>query len=93
MKIRNTAAIERFIRRHADARKPLESWCIKTNAALWRNLEDIRRTFNTADYRKPFMIFNIGGNNYRVLTDIDYVLSTVTVIRVGTHAEYERWTL
>jgi mRNA interferase HigB len=93
MEIHNIAAIERFARKHADARVPLEEWKTKTEAANWNSLKEAKKTFKTADYKKPFVIFNIGGNNYRLLTEIIYPGRTITIINAGTHSEYEKWKL
>ena len=61
-----------------------------TRAAAWRMFEDTRRTFPHADRVQQCLVFNIKGNDYRLITRIDYVLQTVTLKKFLTHAEYDR---
>ena len=93
MLIDNKRAIARFVQAHSDARVPAQEWLEKVEAASWRNFLEVRKTFNSADYVKPFVIFNIGGNNYRLLTEISYTSGVVQIFAVGTHAEYNKWKL
>jgi mRNA interferase HigB len=39
------------------------------------------------------VVFNIYGNHYRILVDFDYELGIVTILRIGTHGEYDKWNL
>ncbi|OTP80603.1 hypothetical protein PAMC26510_01395 [Caballeronia sordidicola] len=50
----------------------------------------MKRTFNTVDYVAPFTVFDVGGNKYRVITDIHYNRKKVYIRYVLTHAEYDR---
>ena len=67
-------------------------------AATWHNLKDVRQTFPHADLvqvtsGRTVIVFNIGGNNYRLIVGISYPLQAVNVLTVLTHAEYdkEKW--
>lgn len=93
MKIVNQLIINKFMAKHAASRIPLTDWMIKTEAAKWGSLTDIKGTFNSADYKTPFTVFNIGGNNFRILTTVAFPAQTVTVNKIGTHAEYAKWKL
>jgi mRNA interferase HigB len=93
MQIIRISVIERFLIHNASARKPMTEWFKKAEMANWRSFADVKNTFNSVDYKKPYLIFDIAGNNYRMLTQVDYPIQTITVIKIGTHKEYEKWKL
>lgn len=59
-------------------------------AADWKNPADVKKTFGAADIVGSQTVFNIGGNKYRLIARIAYVLQTVLVRYVLTHAEYDK---
>ena len=81
---------EAFWQRHADARGPLLRWYTLTIQASWKTFLDVRRTFPSADLVGLCIVFNIGGNKYRLIGKIDYELQTVNVRFVLTHRDYSR---
>jgi len=93
MLIENRRAIDRFVAKHAAARVPFTEWIEKVEAAQWRNLVDVKRTFDSADYVKGLVVFNIGGNNFRVVAEVIYPEQVVRIAKAGTHAEYDGWKL
>lgn len=76
------------------AEKPLRKWITVTQQAIWSCFSDVRRTFNHADYykkgNKKYVIFNIGGNKYRLITAIRYKRKMVVVVIALTHTEYDK---
>ncbi len=80
-----------FASRHSSARKPITSWIAVTKAAGWKTFAEVRQTFRSADYVKEQVVFNVGGNNYRLVSFIDYFAQRVFVLQVMTHSEYDRW--
>ena len=91
MEIVNETDLRSFAKRHSNARRPLANWIDVTRAASWKSFDDIRKTFRTADYVKGQVVFDIGGNNYRLISSLDYTTQRVYVLEVMTHAEYDRW--
>jgi mRNA interferase HigB len=83
--------IDAFKKTCPQSEKVLDRWMAITRSAEWRSLVDIQKTFNSADYVAPFVIFNIGGNKYRLLAIIDFRESVVIVRVVMTHKEYDKW--
>jgi mRNA interferase HigB len=82
--------LTRFMKRHANARKPLAAWVAEVEAATWRNGHDIKSRFPTADpIGANRVVFNIKGNDYRLVVVVHYQAGVVTVRFVGTHAEYD----
>jgi mRNA interferase HigB len=93
MEIASQRLIGQFKRKHADARTALDDWVDKVTRAQWKTPVDIKRMFSTVSFVRRFVIFNIGGNKYRLLTVVDYEKGGVTIIDVGTHEEYDSWKL
>ena len=57
----------------------------------WHNLNDIRQTFNSVDYvGNQRYVFNIKGNDYRLVVVIQFTPQFVYVRFIGTHSEYEK---
>jgi len=82
-----------FAQKHPDSRSSLQSWSQIVEAGNFRHLMELRKVFGSADYVKPYTVFNISGNKYRLITVVDYPLQTVSVEYVLTHEEYDerRW--
>ncbi len=80
---------------HGDLSEPLDIWYRAAKKAEWKNLMEVRRTFPTADAVERFTVFNIKGNAYRLITEINYRTGRTFVRHVLTHAEYSkgRWKL
>jgi mRNA interferase HigB len=91
VEIINESDLHSFAKKHSNARKPLASWTDVTKAAAWKSFAQVRETFRSADYVKEQVVFDIGGNNYRLISSIDYATQRVYVLEVMTHAEYDRW--
>ena len=73
------------------ARKPLEAWFAAARSAQWATPQDIRDQFASADFLGDNrVIFDIGGNKYRVVARVSYTFKQVLIKFVGTHAEYDR---
>ena len=72
------------------AEVPLRAWFTQTSAAAWRNSSDLRATFPSADPVGDCTVLNLGGNKYRLIARVLYVSHKVYILRVMTHAEYDR---
>jgi len=76
--------------RHPKAETPLRVWFSQVSAATWAGPADIRLTFGSADFVGDYrVIFDIGGNKYRLVTHVSYRFSRVLIKFVGTHKEYD----
>lgn len=99
MRILNEPEIRRFMREHPDSRDWLENWLEAARVANWRTIQDVRKTYSTADggvrvaSDARVMVFDVGGNKYRMVADVNYAIRTVAVLELMTHAEYskDRW--
>ena len=78
------------VKRHAELEKPLDVWYRIAKKAQWHNLTDVKKTYSHADYVDPYTVFNIKGNEYRLLAKIEYRLGIIFIKHVLTHAEYDK---
>ena len=90
---RNT--LRHFAQRFPKAVRPAEDWARLTLASAWKNLVETRRTFPHADQvrvkcGKIVTVFNVCGNDFRLITAIHYDRQKVFVLNFLTHAEYSR---
>lgn len=88
---RNT--LRDYARRFPKAAVPLEVWARLTLSSAWQNLVDTRKTFPHADQVKVksgriTTVFNVCGNDFRLITAIHYDRGKVFVMNFLTHAEY-----
>ena len=71
--------------------RPLDDWYNKTKEADWHNFADIRRTFATvSQVGNDRYVFNIKGNDYRLVVIILFTPHTVYIRFIGTHEEYDK---
>ena len=82
------AGLREFWIKNARAKEPRNVWYRLTSTAVWTCFADVRSAFASADQVGDQVIFNIGGNNYRLIVRINYRHAGVQVKWVGTHAEY-----
>ena len=74
----------------ASARAALYSWYEVTRDADWSNYSDIKATFNTADWvGDAKVVFDVGGNKYRIVCVVGFKSKRLFVIFVGTHKQYD----
>lgn len=91
MIIANKELLDDFVQSHTQAVKPLNKWVEVVRAAQWKNHADLKNQFPSADYVKNGRyVFNIGGNNYRVVAVVIFIGGVMNIRFVGTHAEYDK---
>jgi len=76
--------------KHSGLGEPLDVWYRVAKKAEWNNLMDVKRQFPSADAAGRFTIFNIKGNSYRLITEINYRTKRIFLRHILTHAEYDR---
>ncbi len=94
MRIAGRDKLTKFMQKHARAKSSLSSWLATAEEASWKTPQDIKERFRSADFlSNNRVIFNISGNNYRLVVLVRYVEGQLLVLRIGTHAEYNKWKL
>ena len=72
------------------AKKPLEAWHAEAEKASWRTSADIKKQYRNASVLKNGrVVFNIKGNDYRLIVKVHYELQRVYICWVGTHDDYD----
>jgi mRNA interferase HigB len=89
------ALVSRFARKHADSRKPLQRFLEIARSAEWPHFPAVKETFGATDIGKQtgLLIFDIGGNKYRLLASVDFDEQMLVIEKVLTHEDYERMVL
>lgn len=91
MRIIAKSTLVDYYTKNPQAKTALEDWCQKTSEAEWKCFADIKRTFNSVDsVGNKRYVFNIKGNDYRLVVLILFTPQTVYIRFVGTHADYDR---
>jgi mRNA interferase HigB len=83
-------AIREFVAKHPDAAAPLDNWHRITRGAQWRNFAEVRQDFRSADVVGRRTIFNIHGNDYRLVARVNYKWQRVYILKIMTHAAYTK---
>ena len=91
MRIISRKMLRDFWERHPDVEQALRAWYHDARVANWRTPEDVHRTYATASLiANNRVVFNIRGNNYRLIVAINYRFGIIYIRFVGTHQEYDR---
>jgi mRNA interferase HigB len=94
MRIYSKKALDEFGKIHADVATALNSWHQVAKSASWKNIQDVKKSYSSStDAAGRFTVFNIKGNKYRLIVNIDYERQIINIKYVLTHAEYDsgRW--
>jgi mRNA interferase HigB len=73
----------------AKREKAMREWIVVVKNAEWRNFADIRQTFNHSDAFGKCVIFDVGGNKYRIIAKAAFGIKVLFIRFVVTHAEYD----
>lgn len=91
MQVLSKRTLRLFWEKHPKAKTPLKAWYSIASKALWETPQDVKDVFASADFvGDNRVIFNIGGNNYRLVAHIAYPYGKLLIKFVGTHSEYDK---
>lgn len=90
MHIITRSRLKQFYEEHSNAKTSLTAWYKIASTTQWNNFVELRQTFASADQVGGLTVFNIGGNNYRLITYIDYQSKKIFIRHVLTHADYDK---
>lgn len=78
-----------FWESHADSEQQLKAWYHETSKAEWKNPNEIKQEYPSASIlNNNRVVFNIKGNNYRLIVKVNYDYQMVWIRFIGTHSEY-----
>ena len=90
MRIIAERTIREYYEKNPQSKTELQDWVNVVKKAKWRNFADIKATYNSADYiGRQHYVFNIKGNDYRMVVVIKFIPQFVLIRFIGTHKEYD----
>lgn len=91
MRVLSRQTLVQFWTRHKDAEEALAAWYKEAEHANWQSFNDIRARYGSADtVADNRVIFNIKGNDYRLVVKVHYNTGVIYIRFVGTHPQYDR---
>jgi len=91
MRVLSRKTLKEFWLKHPQAGAPLKAWFAEAKKALWNTPQDIKNHYRSSDFLKNNrVIFNISGNNYRLIVQVNYHFKIIYVRFIGTHKEYDK---
>lgn len=91
MRVITEEPLKLYIERHPDTKTALQDWLRVVKAAEWNNFADVKRSFNSVDnVGNQHYVFNIRGNNHRLVVVIKFTIKWIYIRFIGTHAEYDK---
>ena len=90
MRIISKKKIKEFWIKYPDSERPLKVWYSICKNLTFKNFSEIKNIFNSSDFFEDKIIFDIGGNKYRLIVKIQYKIRTIFIKGIYTHKEYEK---
>jgi mRNA interferase HigB len=91
MRVIAKKALRDFWQKHADSAEQLKTWYREASKANWKSPVDIKAEYANASILKSGrVVFNICGNKYRLIVEINYIRQWVFIRFIGTHTEYDK---
>jgi len=99
MRVISRPILRAFGNAHPDALRPLDTWHNLALKGTFRNFAELKATFGSADQVSGLVVFDIGGNKYRLIVDVTYarekegrtLTGTFWIKHVFTHRQYDDW--
>ena len=83
--------LREFWEKHADAEQPLKAWFHDVVRMNWQSPNDVKQIYaNASILANNRVVFNIKGNDYRLIVHVRYDIGIIFIRFIGTHAEYDR---
>ena len=91
MRVISKKILRDFWIKHADSEEQLKAWFRETEKAKWENINDLKSEYPSASILKDNrIVFNIKGNNYRLIVKFNFEYQISWIRFIGTHAEYDK---
>lgn len=90
MHIISGSRLKKYCATYPNAKPALQQWLKTADKTTWNNFVETRQTFPSADLVGNLTVFNIAGNNFRLITYIDYERKKVFIREFLTHADYDK---
>ena len=77
--------------KYKQAEESIKAWIYEVRFSVWNNANELKSKYGNASIiSSKRVVFNIKGNDYRLIVDMEYKLKIVFVVWFGTHAEYDK---
>ena len=77
--------------KYQEAKESLKAWIYEVRYSSWRNANELKSKYGTSSIISlKRVVFNIKGNDYRLIVDVEYKLKIVFIVWFGTHSEYDK---
>ncbi len=90
MHLISAGKLKQIASKYPDVTKNIQAFCKTIKKAQWKNLLDTQKIYRDAEAVENFTVFNIKGNKYRLIIDIDYEEQIAYFKYFLTHSEYDR---
>ena len=91
MRIIALRVLREFWQNHPDAEQPIRTWYDKAKRATWTTPSDVKTAYRNASFlANNRVVFNIKGNDYRLVVAMHYDRQIAYIRFVGTHRQYDR---
>lgn len=91
MRIIAVKTLKLYAKKKNEAEQALLTWYQEAGKANWGNHNDLKQHFGNASViSSKRVVFNIHGNKYRLIVDIEYYLQIIFIVWIGTHKEYDK---
>jgi mRNA interferase HigB len=91
MRVIAVKTLKVYADKNAIAKQALYAWYEEVENAIWDTPQDLKQQYKNASIiNSKRVVFNIHGNSYRLIVDIEYKLKIVFIVWVGTHAAYDK---
>ena len=91
MKVLNKELLEKFVKKNATSTNSVNRWIEQIEQSVILNHNELKSVFPSVDYiGKSRYVFNISGNNYRLVAVVFFAVGTLTICFIGTHSEYDK---
>ena len=91
MRIISKGTLRDYWQGHAETEQPLKSWHQIAKSAIWATPQDVKNTFVAASIiADNRIVFNIRGNDYRLIVKFNYPYKIAYIRFIGTHKEYDK---
>lgn len=91
MRILKRKTLKDFWEIYTDAEQQLKSWIYNVENSIWKSPNDVKKIYNSASFLpNNRIVFNIKGNNYRLIAKVNYDLGIVFIKYINTHKEYDK---
>lgn len=85
------STLRNFWKGNAQSEQPLKAWIQETENSVWKTTADLKAKYhNSSIINSKRAVFNIKGNDFRLIVDIEYRLKIVFIVWIGTRSQYDK---